>query len=89
MPPYAVEFLPSADKALQRLPVATQRRIVAAVAALADNPRPTGVVRLADDENAWRIRVGSYRVLYEVHDKRLLVLVVRVGHRKDVYRKGK
>ncbi len=89
MPTYAVEFRPSADKVLQRLPVATQRRIVAAVAALADNPRPTGVVRLAGDENAWRIRVGSYRILYEVHDKRLLVLVVRVGHRKDVYRKGK
>ena len=40
-------------------------------------------------ENVWRIRVGSYRVLYEVHDKRLLVLVIRVGNRKDVYRKDK
>jgi mRNA interferase RelE/StbE len=44
-------------------------------------------VKLAGDENAWRIRIGDYRVLYEIHDKRLLLLVIRIGHRKDVYRK--
>lgn len=85
---YVVEFKASADKALQRLPAAMQKRIVREVEALADDPRPAGCVKLADDDNAWRIRVGDYRVLYEVHDQRLLVLVVRVAHRKDVYRKG-
>lgn len=88
MPTYAVEFLVSAEKALKRLPVVAQRRIVLAVAGLADNPRPTGSVKLAGDENAWRIRVGEYRILYEIHDRRLVVLVVRIGHRKDVYKKG-
>ncbi|HWC91176.1 MAG TPA: type II toxin-antitoxin system RelE/ParE family toxin [Pirellulales bacterium] len=85
MPTYAVEFLPSADKALGRLPLATQRRIVRAAELLADDPRPAGALKLTAGENVWRIRVGDYRVLYEIHDKRLLVLVIRIGHRKDIY----
>jgi mRNA interferase RelE/StbE len=85
---YHVEFLPSARRDLKRLPKPAQIRIATALRALADDPRPAGVVKLAGDENAWRIRVGDYRVLYEIHDKRLLVLVIRFGHRKDVYRKG-
>lgn len=85
---YTVEFTASADKALRRLPTATQRRIVVAAESLADDPRPAGCVKLADDDNAWRLRVGDYRVVYEVHDKRVLVLVVRIGHRKDIYKKG-
>lgn len=86
---YTVELVPSADKALARLPAAVQRRIVLAVEALADDPRPAGCVKLADEESLWRIRVGDYRVVYEIHDKRLLVLVVHVADRKDVYRKGR
>ena len=89
MPHYAIEFKASADKALQRLPVAVQRRIVRAAEALADEPRPDGCVKLVGDDNAWRIRVGDYRILYEIHDRRLLILVVRIGHRKDIYRKRK
>ena len=45
-------------------------------------------MKLAGEENAWRIRVGDYRIVYEIHADRLLVLVIRIGHRKDVYRKG-
>ena len=86
---YTIEFLPAADRDLRRLSVATQRRIVAAVEQLAGDSRPPGVVKLAGEDNLWRIRVGQYRVLYEIHDRRLLVLVVRIGHRKDIYRKGK
>lgn len=89
MPGYAIEYKASTDKALQRLPVTIQRRIVAATEKLADDPRPPGCVKLAGDDNAWRIRVGDYRVVYEIHDRRLLVLVVRIGHRKDIYREGK
>jgi mRNA interferase RelE/StbE len=83
---YIVELLPAALKQLEKLPAAAQRRILAALAALETNPRPHGVVKLAGDENLWRIRVGDYRVVYEIHDEQLLVLVVRIGHRKDVYR---
>ncbi|MDJ0899633.1 MAG: type II toxin-antitoxin system RelE/ParE family toxin [Xenococcus sp. MO_188.B8] len=54
--------------------------------ALATEPRPEGVVKLKGEENLYRIRVGDYRVIYNVQDDRLLVLVVKVGHRGDVYR---
>jgi mRNA interferase RelE/StbE len=83
---YTIEFKASADKALLRLPEETQRRIVAAVDKLADSPHPPGVKKLAGEPNAWRIRIGDYRVLYDIHDDRLLILVVGVGHRKDIYR---
>jgi mRNA interferase RelE/StbE len=85
---YQVEFLPSARRDFKRLPKPAQIRLANELRALVDDPRAAGVVKLPGDENAWRIRVGDYRVLYEIHDQRLLVLVIRVGHRKDVYRKG-
>ena len=83
---YTVHFKPSADRQLQRLPEPVQKRIVAGVAALAENPRPAGVVKLVGDDNLWRIRIGDYRVVYEIHDTRLVILVLRVAHRKDAYR---
>jgi mRNA interferase RelE/StbE len=82
---YTVELLPAAVRQLRRLPAATRARIVARLAELETNPRPPGAVKLANEE-LWRIRVGDYRIIYEIHDDRLLVLVVRIGHRKDVYR---
>jgi mRNA interferase RelE/StbE len=84
---YAVYLKPSAERVLKRLPVAVQKRIVVAVEALSDEPRPVGVVKLSGAENLWRIRVGNHRVAYEIHDDRLLVLVLRVAHRRDVYRR--
>jgi mRNA interferase RelE/StbE len=86
MSQYAVEFKPSADKALKRLPVAVQRRIVTATELLAHNPRPVGAVKLAGEENTYRLRVGDYRIVYEIHENRLIILVLRVAHRKDAYR---
>jgi mRNA interferase RelE/StbE len=83
---YTVHFKPSARKALLKLPTMMQRRLVEASDALADNPRPQSVTKLQGDENLWRIRVGNYRIVYEIHDDRLIVLVVRIGDRKDIYR---
>ena len=57
-----------------------------AVEALGNDPRPHGSVKLAGEDNFWRIRIGQYRVVYRIDDERLLVLVVRVAHRKDAYR---
>lgn len=57
----------------------------AAIAALAENPRPQGCIKLTD-RDGWRIRVGSYRVIYEISDGQLLVTVIRVGNRRDIYR---
>jgi mRNA interferase RelE/StbE len=83
---YQVGLLPSAHRDLKRLPKPVQIRIAVALRELAGDPRPTGVVKLAGMENLWRIRIGNYRVVYEIHDDRLVVLVLRVAHRKDVYR---
>ena len=83
---YRIEFKPSAAKEFSQLPKNIQKRITAKVNTLADNPRPRGVEKLEGRENRYRIRVGDYRVTYEIHDEVLLVLVVRIGHRREVYR---
>lgn len=83
---YAVLFKPSARKALAKIPRPIQIRLIEAAEALAADPRPPGVKKLQGDENLWRIRVGAYRIVYEIHDARLVVLVVRIGDRKDIYR---
>jgi mRNA interferase RelE/StbE len=82
---HSVEFKPSADKAIDALPSEYRTRIIKATMALADNPRPSGCKKLKGRE-AWRIRVGDYRVVYEIHDDVLIVLVVRVAHRREVYK---
>lgn len=82
---FAVEFLPSAARALAKLDRAVQRRIARRVDRLASDPRGDAVkLRGADD--VWRARVGDYRILYSIEDARLLVLVIKLGHRRDVYR---
>jgi mRNA interferase RelE/StbE len=86
MAQYQVFFKPSVDRQLHKLPTDVQRRIVRAVGELAFDPRPVGVVKLAGVENLWRIRIGDYRVVYEIHDAQLIVLVLRMAHRRDVYR---
>ncbi len=84
--PYAVDFKPSAVDALRRLPRQVQVRIVAKAEALADNPRPSGCRKLAGAEDLYRVRVGDYRIVYAIRDAVLTVLVVRIGHRREVYR---
>lgn len=87
MTSWVVQFLPSARKALDRLPEPIGARIRKAIDFLAANPRPVGCAKVAAMESTWRIRVGEYRIVYEVHDAKLIVLVVRVGHRCEVYRR--
>ena len=81
-----MEVRPRAEKELAALPRDAQKRIVRAIEALADDPRPAGCVVLRGGEGLLRIRVGMYRVVYLVEDDRLVVLVVRIGHRREVYR---
>jgi len=83
---YEVKIARRAVKSLARLPRREQQRIRAAIDLLADEPRPPGCVALKGEDRAYRVRIGDYRIVYEVHDDRLVVLVVRVGHRRDVYR---
>lgn len=82
---YTVEILRVAQKQLARLDRQAQKRIIDAIRSLAANPRPVGCHKLTG-RPAWRIRVGDYRVIYELEDSRLRVLIVSVGNRKDIYR---
>ena len=83
---YRLQLLPSAARQLKKLPRHDKRRIRDAIDSLMSNPRPSGANKLVGTDDQWRVRVGTYRIIYEIHDDRLLVLVIRVGHRKDVYR---
>lgn len=58
----------------------------AAIDDLANDPRPTGCVKLAGEEALYRVRVGDYRILYQIHDRALLVVVIEIGHRREIYR---
>ena len=83
---HRIELLPSAARWLEKTPIAVRRRLARAIDALARNPHPPGSEKLRGAENIWRIRVADYRVLYQMLDDVLVVLIVRIGHRRDVYR---
>lgn len=84
---YRIEIKESACKEIAALPRREQRRVISAIGALADDPRPEGVRRLVGTEDAYRLRVGDHRIVYRIADDVLTVFVVRVGQRKDVYRR--
>ena len=84
--PWQVDFTRSAEQQLRALPRRDQRRLAARIDALADNPRPPGVKKLAGEESLYRLRSGDYRILYTVKDALLIVLIIKIGHRRDVYR---
>ena len=75
------------QKQLDELQKDLRMRITDRISALADNPRPDGVVKLKGSENEYRIRIGDYRVRYEIEDENLIVLVLDCRHRRDIYRK--
>ena len=83
---YRVLLERSAEKDLARLASEVHDRIIAAIQALARNPRPPGCRKLTGSKNDWRIRVGDYRVIYEITDEIRVVRVNRVRHRREVYR---
>lgn len=83
---YRIELAPAAVRALKKLPGDIRQRIARTIDALADEPRPHGSRKLSGSDDIFRVRVGDYRILYEVVDRALLVLVVDVGHRRDIYR---
>jgi mRNA interferase RelE/StbE len=83
---YKIEWLPAAVRRFGHLDPQVQARILRRVSALADDPRPSGVVKLSGADDLWRIRIGDYRVIYRLVDAVLVVTVVEVGHRREVYR---
>lgn len=83
---YQVELAPSAARQLRKMDPQAQRRVQAAIELLADEPRPAGAKKLVGGDGEWRVRTGDYRVVYEIRDRVLLVLVLAVGHRREIYR---
>jgi mRNA interferase RelE/StbE len=85
--PYTVSIKPKAEKYLGALRDARlYRRLRDAIGGLADDPRPVGCRKMKGEESLYRIRVGEHRILYEIQDGVLVVLVVQVGHRREIYR---
>ena len=85
MAQYRVIVRSSVSKDLKGIPKRDVRRIVSAIKSLADDPRPLGTKKLSGQER-YRLRQGNYRILYEIENDRLIVCVVKVGNRRDVYR---
>ncbi len=81
-----IEFARSATKDLRGIDRKWIPKIIAGIADLENNPRPGGCKKLVGSEHTYRIRIGDYRVIYEILDEILVVLIVRIRHRRDVYR---
>lgn len=83
---YEVKFTKGARKLFRKLPQELQARIQSKIDDLAIEPRPDGVKKLQGEENSYRIRVGEYRIVYEIYDDILLISIVRIGHRSKIYK---
>jgi len=86
--PYEVEISRTAEKQLRKLPRDDQERVARKMLLLANDPFPQGTRRLTGYDDVYRVRVGQYRILYSVSRRRLVIVILKVGHRKDVYRRG-
>ena len=84
---WEVRVKQAAQKQIEGLHPTVGRRIVSRLEKLAENPYPSGTKKLSGEEGLFRLRVGDWRIIYQVRESILLVLVVKVGHRRDVYRK--
>jgi len=85
MEKFEIEFRASVEKELRKIPQKDQIRILQSIAQLSENPRPPSSKKLSGQER-YRLRRGKYRILYEIHDQRLLIVIVKIGHRRDVYK---
>ncbi len=83
---YQIQLSRSAERQLERFSPELRQRISSHITVLREEPRPFGSIRVKGRKDAFRIRVGDYRILYEVQDELLLVLVLKIAHRSDVYR---
>ena len=86
MASYSIEISRTAEKQLKKLPKDEQQRVATAITALGLDPYPQGSRKLMGYDDVFRIRIGRYRVLYSVSAQKLLIIILKIGHRKDVYR---
>lgn len=82
---YQVDFTSAAARQIRKLPRPARDRVLDAIEDLGDDPRPHGGKKLVGEKTAWRIRVGDYRVIYDIYDEQLTITVVRAGHRREIY----
>ena len=83
---YQVLIARSAEKQLKKLSPEVQRKIAAVIVSLAVDPRPYGSKKLTGTDNSYRLRVGDYRVVYDIYEREIVVSVLKIGHRRDIYR---
>ena len=83
---YKIKIKQSAKKELLKLPKRELQKVTNKILSLSENPRPSGVEKLSGDDK-YRIRQGNYRIIYSIHDEQLIITVVKIGHRRDIYRK--
>jgi len=84
---YNIEFKRSAAKSLKKIPKADQKRIAEKIDSLSENPPAPETTKMKGNNPFHRIRVGNYRIVYEIQDDILLILIVKIGHRKDIYQR--
>lgn len=84
---YRIEFTPRAERDFKALDVSIRGRIKQRIDSLAENPYPSGIKKIEGEDALYRLRVGDYRILYQVKGEILLVLIVRIGHRREIYRR--
>ncbi|MEW6237115.1 MAG: type II toxin-antitoxin system RelE/ParE family toxin [Candidatus Omnitrophota bacterium] len=83
---YTLIIKPAPDRVLESIVKPLRSRILKRIASLSNNPRPAGVKKLKGVENRWSLRMGNFRIIYEIHDDRLVILVIDIDHRRQVYR---
>lgn len=84
--PYTILYRATVAKELRKIPKGDLRRIIEKIESLKNDPYPSGAVKLHGSSNLFRIRFGDYRILYEVGSKELTILVIKIGHRREVYK---
>ncbi|SMO43350.1 type II toxin-antitoxin system RelE family toxin [Gracilimonas mengyeensis] len=82
---WEIQIERKAQKALKKISEPYKSNIIEAIDELAKNPRPSSCTKLKGVDNLWRIRISDYRVVYQIKDDRLLILIIRIGHRRDIY----
>jgi mRNA interferase RelE/StbE len=85
---YSIEFAPAAERQLKALRSKTlQQNIIDHIIELETNPRPPGIEKMKGSQDQYRLRVGDYRIIYQIKDQSLTILVVKIGHRREIYRR--
>ena len=83
---WQIEIDKNAQKSLKKIPDPYKSNIIETIDSLNNQPRPYKCKKLKSKSNLWRLRVGPYRIVYQIKDKKMFILIIRIGHRSDVYR---